>query len=157
MLSYLLHLCLANGLFPYDFFTKAQYAFFFFPLYSTCPTHLILHDSATLIIFGEEWVLWPIFVQCESQVSRMHAADSCHVIFRQNYEPFFIVLNVALIFLPQFIVDNVCSWYSIRICLYLPIAHERTQGLVSASTGMRRITTFRSTTDRIYDSGPIIL
>ena len=28
---------------------------------------------------------------------------------------------------------------------------------VVANTGMRRITTFRSTTDRIYDSGPIII
>jgi len=29
--------------------------------------------------------------------------------------------------------------------------------LSNATTGMRRITTFRSTTDRIYDSGPITL
>ena len=28
---------------------------------------------------------------------------------------------------------------------------------VNVSTGMRRITTFRSTTGRIYDDGPIIL
>ena len=37
----------------------------------------------------------------------------------------------------------------------IPIQCNTTKGM--DSTVMRRITTFRSTTDRIYDGGPIIL
>jgi len=41
----------------------------------------------------------------------------------------------------------------------LPVGVEwfRADGHGEANTGMRRLTTFRSTTDRIYDGGPVRL
>jgi len=45
-------------------------------------------------------------------------------------------------------------WQNFLTCEYLL---RRGNGALVQNTGMRRIRTFRSTTDRIYDGGPIIL
>jgi hypothetical protein len=49
------HLCLGvlNTLLPSGFPNKTLQAFLFYPIYTTCPTHLILHDLSTWIIFGD--------------------------------------------------------------------------------------------------------
>ena len=51
------HLCLGlpSGLFPSGFPTKTVYTPLLCPICATCSTHLILHDSITRIIFGEEY------------------------------------------------------------------------------------------------------
>jgi hypothetical protein len=49
------NLCLglSSGLFPACFLTKTLYAFLFSPSLATCPTHSILCDLITGIMFGE--------------------------------------------------------------------------------------------------------
>jgi hypothetical protein len=39
--------------FPFRFSTKILYAFLISPMHATCPTHLVLLDWITLIIFGK--------------------------------------------------------------------------------------------------------
>jgi hypothetical protein len=53
MLSF--HRCLGvlNGLLPSGFPIKTLQAFLFYSTHVTCPTHLILHNSSTWIIFGD--------------------------------------------------------------------------------------------------------
>jgi len=55
MLSSHLRLGLPIGLFPSDFPTKTLYVPLLFPLHTTCPTHLILLDFITWIIFVEQY------------------------------------------------------------------------------------------------------
>jgi hypothetical protein len=50
ILSTHLRLGLSSGLFPSGFRTNTLYAFLFWPIRATCPTHLILHDLIILII-----------------------------------------------------------------------------------------------------------
>jgi hypothetical protein len=49
-------LCLGlpNGLFPSDILAKTPHVFLFSYIPAICPTHLILLDVMTLIIFGGE-------------------------------------------------------------------------------------------------------
>jgi len=51
------HLCLGlpSGIFPSGFPTKTLHATILSPIRATCPTHLILLDFFTRIIFGEEF------------------------------------------------------------------------------------------------------
>jgi hypothetical protein len=49
---------LPSGLFPSDFPTKTLYAFLFFPMHATCPTHLIFFDLIVLIVYGKQYKLW---------------------------------------------------------------------------------------------------
>jgi len=51
------HLCLGlpSGLFPSGFPTKTLYISLLYSIHATCPTHLILLDLITWIIFGEEY------------------------------------------------------------------------------------------------------
>jgi hypothetical protein len=58
MLNSHLRLGLSNGLFPSGCPTKTIYALFIYPTRTTCPSHLILHDLITPIIFGEVYKLW---------------------------------------------------------------------------------------------------
>ena len=51
----ILSLGIPNGLFPSGFPTKTLYAPLLSPIRTTCPTHLILRDFITRIIFGEEY------------------------------------------------------------------------------------------------------
>jgi len=54
-LSYYLCLGPPSSLFPYGLPTKAVYAPRLFPLYATCPAHIILLNFITWIIFGEHY------------------------------------------------------------------------------------------------------
>jgi hypothetical protein len=55
ILSTQLHLVLHSGLFPFGFPTNNLYAFLFFPISATCPTHPNLLDLTILITLGEEY------------------------------------------------------------------------------------------------------
>jgi len=48
---------LPSGLFHLSFMTKIVYAFLIPPTLATCPTHLILLDIITVMIFGEAYKL----------------------------------------------------------------------------------------------------
>ena len=54
------HLCLSfpSGLFASGFPTKTLYTPLLSPIHAICPTHLILLDLITQIIFGEEYRSW---------------------------------------------------------------------------------------------------
>jgi len=54
------HLCPGspNGLFPSGFPTEILYAFLISSMCATCPTHFILLDLITWIIYGEAYKLW---------------------------------------------------------------------------------------------------
>jgi len=54
------YLCLGlpSGLFPSGFPAKILYAFFFYVMRATCPTHVILLGWITPVIFRETYKLW---------------------------------------------------------------------------------------------------
>jgi len=60
MVSFHPHLGVSSGLFLSSFPTKTLYAFLISLMHPTCPTHLILLSLITLIISGEEEILWSL-------------------------------------------------------------------------------------------------
>jgi hypothetical protein len=55
--NFVLHPCLGlqSGIFPSGCATKILYVFLISPMHATCPSHLVLLDLITLIIFGEDY------------------------------------------------------------------------------------------------------
>ena len=53
-----IRLCLRSGLFPSRFPTKTLYASSLYPTRATYPANLILLDSVTRLIFGDEYSSW---------------------------------------------------------------------------------------------------
>ena len=90
------HLCLGSpsGLFPPDFPTKILYAIL---ASNTFPAHLILPDSVTQIIFGEE------YRSVSSSLCSFTALPSYHVSLRPKYPPQNPILKRPQpTFLPQY-------------------------------------------------------
>jgi hypothetical protein len=58
ILSFQLRLGLPSALFPSGFPTKALYTTLPFPINATCPAHLILLESITRTMVGEEYWSW---------------------------------------------------------------------------------------------------
>jgi hypothetical protein len=70
-----------NGFFPSGFQTKILYAFLTFPMHVTCPTHLILLELITFIIFDEEYKL-----QRSSLCSYLHSSVTSSL-FKSKHSP----------------------------------------------------------------------
>jgi hypothetical protein len=49
-----LRLCLPRGLIPSGLPTQNLRTFFFVPMRAVCPTHLVLHDFMTVVMFARE-------------------------------------------------------------------------------------------------------